>query len=125
MKKLNARLMWVDPISCIAQHETDPKKVKAYRLAYCYSADFPPVHLAEYDGRYLILDGHHRVAAAASFINTGVLGWVQSVKALVVDGAEFDELDCEQQEKLGHRADHPMFCPTEREAQERQKEIET
>ena len=114
-KKLNARLVWVDPASCIAQAETDPKKVKAYRLAYCYSADFPPVRLVEYDGRFLIIDGHHRVASAAS-LNRGLLGFVQLVKALVVSGEDFDELDCELNNMgEGKRADDPAFWPEEKE----------
>lgn len=119
-KKLNARLVWVDPTSCIFQHETDPKKVKTFVHSHCYGAIFPPVHLAEYDGRYLIVDGHHRTAAALHITETlreqGWLREVQALKALVVDGAEFDELDCDlQSEGLGNRADMDRYWPKEGE----------
>ena len=67
-------------------HQIDQNKVASYSLAMKAGAKFPPVRVVDYgEGCLMIIDGHHRIAAARI---EGI-----ELQALVADGEEFEELD--------------------------------
>lgn len=78
------------------QAETDEEKVAAYRAAMRRGDKFPPVRVVDYGGDFLIIDGHHRIEAAAE------AGF--DIEALVVDGEAFEDFDAAHRH-LGVRAD--------------------
>lgn len=65
-------------------------------------AKFPPVRVVDYDGDFLIIDGHHRIEAASE------LGL--ELEAWVVDGEVFEDFDASHRH-LGLRADDVQAWP--------------
>lgn len=81
-------------------HETCPHKIARYARAMEGGDKFPPVRVVDYDGVFMIIDGHHRAAAAQ---RAGL-----PLDALVVSGAAFEALDMNARDH-GKRADDPEF----------------
>jgi ParB-like chromosome segregation protein Spo0J len=85
-------------------HEIDPGKVQRYAAAMRRGDVFPPVRLVDYDGSFMIVDGHHRTAAARA---AGV-----PLAALSCAGAEFETLDCDLRcDPDAGRADDERYWP--------------
>lgn len=104
--KLPATLIRLEParVCFFHQHETDPAKVCKYRADMRNGDVFPPVRLVDYNGDYMIVDGHHRVEAMADCeFETQLLAWV-------VDGEAFEDFDSANRH-LGLRADDEAVWP--------------
>lgn len=86
----------------VGQHEIDPNKVDQYAAYMRGGSTFPPVRVVGLDGGYLIIDGHHRVAASREAR--------QGVDAWIVDEEAFEDFDAANRH-LGQRADDPQFWP--------------
>lgn len=56
------KLCLIDPINCIT-HPTKSEKVTKYLKALENDANFPPIEVVEYKGKYVVRDGNHRTMA--------------------------------------------------------------
>ena len=82
---LPLRLAQIDPFKATGPHEVDPAKVATYTKAMRRGDKFPPIRAVDYGDCIMIVDGHHR-CAAARFAGTAI--W-----ALIADGDAFEDLD--------------------------------
>ena len=80
---LHAAIKTVPP-AYFAQHELDEDKVQSFMNLLSQGKWLPRPVLAEYDGSFMPLDGHHRMQAHCNLR--------MSLEAWVVPGAAFDEL---------------------------------
>ena len=103
MRKLNAKRRWIPPGCFFAQHEIDLDKVYSIECHLRDGGSVPPVVAIRYGAKYLPIDGHHRLTAAAR------LGY--SLKAWVIDGDRFESLDqkCRMRDD-GKRAEDFILC---------------
>lgn len=84
----------------LIQHLTCPSKIKKYQKSMEEGDTFPPVRVVQYEESFLIIDGHHRIAAARL---AGI-----AIDAKVADGNEFENLDISLS-GMGKRADDEQF----------------
>lgn len=97
---LRPLLTIIDPRNARGPHETCPSKIGAYVSAMERGDKFPPARVVDYGGIFMIVDGHHRAAAAN---RVGL-----PLEALVARGDAFEALDAKVSQ-LGKRADDLEF----------------
>jgi ParB-like chromosome segregation protein Spo0J len=96
---LHLLLVAIDPERASGPHEIDPAKVRLYAEAMRRGDRFPPIRAVDYGDSLMIIDGHHR-AAAARIANT-------PLSALVAQGEDFEDLDLALRDAGAGRADDP------------------
>ena len=97
---LHLRLTRLDPSRASGPHEIDGDKVAEYVSAMRRGDQFPPIRAVDYGDSIMIIDGHHRCAAAR------IAG--QSISAMLADGDAFEDLDIALRDADAGRADDPQ-----------------
>ncbi len=97
---LSPKLCDVDPNILRGPHETSDAKIARFAEDMRSGVAFPPIRAVDYGSTIMIIDGHHRAAAARLAGCT--------VRAMVADGEAFEDLDNEVKSE-GKRADDLEF----------------
>lgn len=99
---LRLRTDVIDPRLASGPHETDADTIAQYASAMKQGDQFPPIRAVDYGDSFMIVDGHHRTAAARM---AGL-----PVSALIADGEQFEDLDNSlRADGDGKRADDVEF----------------
>ena len=97
---LRLRAALIEASAASGPHEIDAGKVRRYAEAMARGDAFPPIRVVDYGDSLMIIDGHHRAAAAR---RAGV-----HVTALIADGEAFENLDIALRDVDQGRADDPQ-----------------